>query len=108
MSVNRHTGGRIMGNLEGPFRMLCARYALTANLAITDKFPVLLFIDPNGAGRNVLLPAPDEGLTYCIVNTADAAETITLRDYIDTLSYGTIGQNARAWVVSDGVSWYLI
>ena len=37
-------------------------------------------LDPNGAGRNVDLPEDEEGLVYEIVNTADAAEDLTVRD----------------------------
>ena len=88
--------------------MLPATFALTGNLTMTNKYPVLLFIDPNGAGRNILLPAAEPGLTYCIVNTADAAETLTLRNYLDNLTYGTIAQNGRTWLVSDGTGWFLV
>lgn len=108
MSVGRRDG-RFRAILEGPWILTCEVVALAAdNFVITRDHPPLLFIDPGGAARDVLLPTPEPGLTYVIVNTADAAETITLRNAGDTASYGTIAQNARAMVVSDGTSFYLV
>lgn len=53
---------------------------LGGNLTLSGKSPHLLFLDPGGAGRNVLLPAsPKIGDFYIIVNTADAAEVLTIQ-----------------------------
>lgn len=58
-------------------------------------------LDPGGAARNVDLPADQEGLEYVIVNTADAAETITVRD-ADTNTVVSIAQNESARVMNTG------
>lgn len=108
MSANRHTGGRSMHVLEGPWRILPLVLTMTGPLTITNKFPVALVLDPGGAARNILMPAPEEGLMFLLINTADAAETITVRNAADSATYGTVAQNARSFLYSDGVTWYLI
>jgi hypothetical protein len=58
-------------------------------------------LDPGGAGRNVDLPADEEGLEYVIVNTADGAEDLTVRDS-DTNTVVTVSQNESARVMNTG------
>jgi hypothetical protein len=73
-------------------------------LVITDKF--IHFLDPGGAGRNVVLPAEvsSAGLIFLIVNTADEAEDLTIQnDAAGTVA--TVAQNESAFVVCDGVTW---
>jgi hypothetical protein len=68
-------------------------------------------LDPGGAGRNVDLPGPAEGLVdnngvvFVIMNAADNAEALTIRDPADS-TVVTIAQNERATVVGvGGVDW---
>lgn len=64
-------------------------------------------LDPGGAGRNVDLPGPAEGLVdsdgvvFLIMNAADAAEALTVRNPAGA-TVATIGQNERAILVGTG------
>jgi len=58
-------------------------------------------LDPGGSARNVDLPADQVGQAYLIVNTADAAETITVRDDGDT-AIADVAQNEAAYFVNTG------
>ena len=53
---------------------------LGADFVIPTDAPHILALDPGGAARNVRLPAsPQVGDWFLIVNTADAAEVITVQ-----------------------------
>lgn len=58
-------------------------------------------LDPGGAARNVDLPSDSVGQAYLIVNTADAAETITVRDDGDT-AVASVAQNEACYFVNTG------
>lgn len=78
---------------------------LAGNLVLTEKYRNRLKIDPAGA-RDVTLPAEEssDGLWFEIINAADAAETITVKnDNGDTII--AILQNRKASVYCDGVDW---
>src|SRR5688572_11056032 len=67
--------------------------------------PSVLAIDPGGAARNVDMPAEEaqgmEGKLWIVINTADAAEVITLRnDAAGTI--GTLTQNETAMLMVAG------
>lgn len=79
---------------------------LAANFTMTAAMPRLLFIDPTAA-RDVLLPPEELGANYIIVNTADAAEVITLKDDSGVTTVGTFTQNEIARVVSNGTGWFI-
>lgn len=54
---------------------------LGGTLTMGDAGPPALYLDTNGAGRTVKLPPnPRDGETYFIVNTATAANSITVQD----------------------------
>lgn len=63
-------------------------------------------LDANGAGRDVNLPAEadSEGAWFEILNTATAANSLTVKDDGGS-TIVTIAQNRKATVVCDGVSW---
>ena len=81
---------------------------LGAQFAMDADMPPLLFLDPGGAGRDVLLPPEEAGLMYCIVNTADAAETLTVKEDSDTTTIGALAQNEAAWYACDGTTWHRV
>jgi len=60
-------------------------------------------LDPGGAGRNVDLPADEEGLMFEVVNTADAAEDLTVRDAdANTVHAVSQGESARFYNYGSG------
>ena len=68
--------------------------------------PVVQFLDPGGAGRDVLLPPEAEGLVFIIINTADAAEVLTIENDAGTGIGVTPTQNEVAVVFCDGTAWF--
>lgn len=80
---------------------------LTGDVVLTAKASQLLRLDPGGASRNVDLPGATEGLTnsdgasYLILNTANAAEDLTVRDPAGA-TVAVISQNERALFVGLG------
>lgn len=80
---------------------------LAGTLTLTLQYRPVLRLDPGGSGRDVNLPAENvsDGLAFEIVNAADSAETLTVKDD----GGGTIvaiAQNEKATVVCDGTTWY--
>lgn len=54
---------------------------LTGTTTIPDDAPHVLALDPGGGARTVKMPAnPQKGDWYWLINTADAAEIITVQD----------------------------
>ncbi len=78
---------------------------LAGDTAIGALIPAQVYaLDPNGASRNVVLPAEAESLYFKIINTADAAENLVVKnDGGDTI--GTLGQNEAADFFCDGTTW---
>lgn len=77
----------------------------TVTLSVADQR--IQVIDPGGAGRNVVLPAEADmvGDFFTIVNSADAAETLTVQDNDATTTVLTIAQNFGAHFYSTGGAW---
>jgi hypothetical protein len=79
---------------------------LTADLVLDLTYGRYLRLDPGGAARNVDFAAAHEvdGASYKILNTADAAEALTIRDSADA-TIVSLAQNEMAEVVYDGSAW---
>jgi len=75
------------------------------NVTLTDADMPIQYIDPSGNAINVYLPAAaGANHAFIIVNTADAAETITvLTSSSDTVD--TVAQNEAKFFVSDDTTW---
>jgi hypothetical protein len=82
----------------------------TLTLTLAEYNCNFLKLDPGGAARTVLLwPELDcKGAMVFIVNAADAAENLTVKEDSNTTTIVTINQNEGAWVWSDGTSWNLL
>lgn len=82
MGRSRTVGARMEDNLLLSRNKLgVAVQTLTGNFAVPVGSPHVLMLDPGGAGRNVTLPAnPSKGDWFLIVNTADAAEVLTIQN----------------------------
>lgn len=80
---------------------------LAADLALTAQYRQVLRIDPGGAARDIDLPAEatSNGLSFEIVNIADAAENLVVKDDAGT-TIVTISQNEKATVICEGAAWY--
>lgn len=64
-------------------------------------------LDPDGAGRDVTLPAEEnnQGLTYRVLNTASGANALTVKDDAGA-TVATVAQNEAANFICDGTSWH--
>lgn len=83
------------------------KQTLTGAITLAAQLKRLYSLDPGGAGRNVILPseAANAGVEFMIVNTADAAEDLTIKASDGATTVGTISQNEGALIVSDGTRW---
>lgn len=81
----------------------------TGTVTLDDTYPSIIGIDPGGAGRDVTLDAEatSDGLTRVIVNRADAAEDLTVKDDGGG-TIGTISQNEAALFHCNGTAWSLV
>lgn len=62
-------------------RLGATSLTLTGTYALAANAPPLLILDPGGAARIVKLPAsPKLGQMHVLINSADAAEIITVQD----------------------------
>lgn len=81
---------------------------LADTLALADTDPALQYLDPGGAARDVTLPAEgNANHLFVIVNTADAAETITVKDD-GANTIGTVAQGEVKIFVSNSVAWKVV
>lgn len=64
------------------------------------------WLDPGGAGRDVNLPAEasSAGLIFIVVNTADAAENLTVKDDGGS-TVGVVGQAEMGFFICNGTVW---
>ena len=79
----------------------------SVTLTISSLEGNLLLFDPGGSGRNIDLPpeADSTGLMLMIANTADAAESLVIREDSGSTTIVTISQNESGIVWCDGTSW---
>lgn len=77
---------------------------LTADLTIDLTYGNRLRIDPGGAHRDVTLPAHRNGLNYHIVNTANAAENLVIKDSEGNAQL-TLNQDESVIIQSNGSDW---
>ena len=85
-----------------------AAETLSGTKTIGDDDAQILKLDPGGSARDVLLPAEGNvdpaGRLYWIVNAADAAENLVVKDDSGTSTIVTISQNESAVVYNVGTS----
>jgi hypothetical protein len=107
MSVSNNRWGHSHNEFVTGFRMQAQIRTLAADATLAVDAAPVLYIDPGGAARTVKLPlAAPEGKVQIIVNTADAAEAITVTDSADAaIAGGTIAQNQTAIYQKVGAVW---
>ena len=99
----------IAGVVRGGLKLKPLNQTLAATLVLDADTPQLLFLDPGGAGREINLPpeADSEGPFIVIVNTADAAENLTVEDDASAAltPAAVVGQNEIGIFFCNGVRW---
>lgn len=79
---------------------------LTGNKTLTDSDKYYLYLDPGGADRDVTLPAVGSGNhPFIITNTADAFETLTVKNAGGT-TIAIIPRAATVTFFSSGSAWF--
>jgi len=78
---------------------------LAADKVIAAGDPMIHFLDPGGAARNVDLMPEVAGQVVIIVNTADMAETLTIREDAGATTIVTVDQNEMAFLTCNGTVW---
>jgi hypothetical protein len=81
---------RLLGGLEIE--------TLAAGRTLTHSDAQYIGLDPGGAHRNVVLPAPRKGSYFFIFNRADAAENLVVQQADASTTCATINQNEMAIV----------
>ena len=83
--------------------------ALTDDLVIDATYGNCMRLDPGGASRDVTLPAEAgaDGAFYLIVNAADAAEDLVIKDDGGS-TVCTVNRDEAGVVMCDGSSWHLL
>ena len=79
---------------------------LAGNLVLTTDHPMIVKLDPGGAGRDVTLEAEAgaAGRFRMIVNSADNPEVLTVKNDA-AVEISTPAQNQAALVYCDGTAW---
>lgn len=78
----------------------------TGNITLTTADQNFQKIDPGGSARDVTLPAEasSNGMWFYILNAADAAENLVVKDD-GAATIVTISQNEAAIVICNGTAW---
>jgi hypothetical protein len=82
---------------------------LAGALVLDATYPGICKLDPGGAHRDVTLEAEatSVGLYRRIINAADAAENLVVKDD-GAATIGTVNQNEQGEFYCDGTAWILI
>jgi len=80
------------------------------NFPISTSHPTVLLLDPNGAAKDVLLPAEadSKNLVFIIRNIAAGAFAIVVKEDSDTTTIISLAQGKSAMVHCDGTTWRTI
>lgn len=83
---------------------------LEANITLDSTYPAIVKLDPNnGGGRDVTLEAEasSNGLRRMIINGADAAENLVIKDD-GGATISTLAQNTAGHFYCNGTAWSLV
>lgn len=95
----------VHNSVHSQFKFDQATIALSGAATILDGHATLLRIDPNGAARNVTLPATtraNKGRVFIIWNDADAAENLVVKQSDGSTTVKTIAQGGCGIFFNDG------
>lgn len=80
------------------------------NFDISAGSPPVLVIDPGGSARDIRLPAltdeQNKNLQFIIINSADAAEALTVKNSDESATIAVIAEDNAGIFWNDGTSWY--
>ena len=111
-----NTAGALTGGAALPLSIVHACFGidglvqtgitLDGAFTVTKAYPSIIKVDPGGAGRDVTLEAEadSKGLVRVIINMADAAESLTVKDDAGS-TICVIAQNQLAIVACTGSAW---
>lgn len=100
------TGARLDGmEIGGGNKYLTTRQTLGGTYTMDADEPMVLFLDPGGSGRTVLLPPEANGLSFGIVNTADGNENLTVKEDAGVTTIDIVGRGRVSWFYCDGTTW---
>ncbi len=88
------------------WKMASYTETLSGTKVITIQYPPIIMLDPGGSGRDVTLPeeAISVDLMFLIVNLADNAEALTVKDDGGS-TIAVLSEGERAWFFCDGTTW---
>jgi len=100
-------GDTLAANQRNPGGVYIA--TLAGNVALDATYPRMLKLDPGGSARDVTLDAvaTAEGLVRTIVNAADNAENLVVKN-TSGATIGTVNQNELGVFYCDGSTWSLL
>jgi len=80
---------------------------IAGDVEIVDKDSLFQIIDGGGVDRAVTLPNEKSGRVYMIANVG-SSHNLNLKKSDGSTSVGTIAHGESAWVVCDGVDWFIL
>jgi len=80
---------------------------LTGTRVLTTSDLEVQALDPGGADRQVTLPAETAGILFYIYNTADADETLTVKEDSGATTIALVPQGGQKAFRSNGTGWYV-
>lgn len=107
MRSNMESGDlRKVRMVQGKFLPL--KQTLSGTFTIDEDMPTLMFLDPDGSGRTILLPAEasSKGLQYIIVNTETVSGDLTVKEDAGSTTIGVVGIGDIGHFFCDGTTWY--
>lgn len=81
------------------------RQTLSGTLTLDDG-PALLFLNPTGADRTVLLPPEVNGGRFIVVNTGVSGFNLTVKEDSNTTTIGVVPQGGALQFFCDGTTWF--
>lgn len=107
MGVNPIVGTHIINSMfRLGFKMDFHTEKLGATKVLTVDHPPVIILDPDGATRDVTLPAEADsiGLMFFILNGGDGSQILVIKDDGGTTII-TLDFPDHGWVHCDGVKW---
>ena len=89
------------------FKLASLTFTATAELEVQASWPPVLYADPGGGARTILLPAEEDSkdLVFFVRNIADAAEVLTIEEDSSTTAIVALAQNEGCMLHCDGTTW---